>query len=82
VADVGAPREVARLTGHGGVVDSTVPGVDERGLVTVGEDGAIRFWDTDPERVAERVCATAYPRMTAREWEHYFPEVAEELPCR
>lgn len=31
----------------------------------VGEDGAIRFWDTDPERVAERVCATAYPRMTA-----------------
>ena len=81
VADVRAPREVARLIGHDGAVASTIPGVDERGLVTVGEDGAVRFWDTDPDRVAERVCATAYPRMTDREWQHYFPDVAEDLPC-
>ena len=82
LSDVREPRELARLSGHDGAVASTVPGVDAHSLVTVSEDGAIRFWDTDPDRVAERVCATAFPRMTAREWDQYFPEVAEDLPCR
>jgi WD40 repeat protein len=82
VADVRAPRELARLTGHEGPVAATIPGADGHGLVTTGEDGSIRFWDTDPDRVAERVCATAFPRMTAREWDQYFPGVAEDLPCR
>ncbi|MEO6085603.1 MAG: WD40 repeat domain-containing protein, partial [Umezawaea sp.] len=82
LSDVRQPRELARLTGHDGAVASTGPGVDAHSLVTVGEDGAIRFWDTEPDRVAERVCATAFPRMTAREWNQYFPGVDEDLPCR
>jgi WD40 repeat protein len=82
LVDPRAPRELARLSGQAGAVESTALGADGHSLLTVGEDGSVRRWDTDPDRVAERVCAAAYPRMTDREWEQFFPDVAEDLPCR
>ncbi|MEV4067609.1 hypothetical protein, partial [Nonomuraea dietziae] len=41
----------------------------------------VRLWDTDPERVAGRVCALAHPRITRAQWARHIPGVPYRPPC-
>jgi len=50
-------------------------------LATGGNDFTIRLWDTGLDRVASRLCASAYPRITRAEWARYFAAVDFDPPC-
>ncbi|WP_367137297.1 hypothetical protein [Saccharothrix sp. HUAS TT1] len=76
----GEPREVAVIEAHATGVKSVAFASDGRTVVSAG-DSVIRFWETDVERIARRVCATARPRLTAGLWEGYFQDVPFDPPC-
>ncbi|MEV6880072.1 hypothetical protein [Amycolatopsis sp. NPDC051128] len=44
-------------------------------------DGTVRLWETDPDRSAERICATATPRITEAEWTASLPGLDYTPPC-
>jgi WD40 repeat protein len=50
-------------------------------LASSGLDRAIHLWETDPERVAAHVCATAGDPVTEAEWARYVPGTALIQPC-
>jgi WD40 repeat protein len=52
------PREITILRGH---------------EATAGANHTIRLWETDTERLATRICQTAYPRITKSEWDQHLP---------
>jgi WD40 repeat protein len=74
-------RELASLTGHPKPVDAVTFSRDGRYLLTGSEDWTALVWRTDPEDVARRICATAYPRIGPREWAGYFPGIRYRPPC-
>lgn len=43
--------------------------------------GNVRLWDTDPDRVAHRICGTAGDRITGAEWAKHIPGVAYQQIC-
>ncbi|MFJ1766827.1 hypothetical protein ACIOD2_41315 [Amycolatopsis sp. NPDC088138] len=65
--DPGAPRLLGALTGHSGPISGIAFSPDGRTVVTSSDDKTIRLWETDPERVAERICHTAYPRLSEKD---------------
>lgn len=81
LADPAAPRPLAVLTGHGDSIRAAAFGSSGRTLATASADGTVRLWDPDPERVAARACALAYPVVTPAEWEEHFPGLAFAPPC-
>jgi WD40 repeat protein len=80
--DPSAPRLLGALTGHSGPISGIAFSPDGRTVVTSSDDKAIRLWETDPERVAERICRTAYPRLSEKEWTRYIPGTDFQPPCR
>ncbi len=81
VADPRSPAGSAVLTGHTDAVSSVAFTADGHHLATGGPDGTVRLWDVNPARVAARVCASAYPRLTPSEWDAYFPGLPYRPPC-
>jgi WD40 repeat protein len=81
VADPRHPTELASLTGHGKPVDSVAFSPDGHTLVSGSEDWTAILWDIDPERVAERICAIAYPAIGQASWNDYFPGLSYKPPC-
>ncbi|MCX4777956.1 hypothetical protein [Streptomyces sp. NBC_01264] len=69
------------LTGHANPVPAVAFSPDGATLSTGGNDFTIRQWDTTPDRVTARVCATAYPRITRAQWTHHFTALAFAPPC-
>jgi hypothetical protein len=39
------------------------------------------LWDTDPDRVAHRICATAGDQITDTEWAKYVPGAPYQAIC-
>ncbi|TCO53729.1 helix-turn-helix domain-containing protein [Actinocrispum wychmicini] len=81
VGDPTRPTELATLTGHGGRVSSVAFGPDGHTMATAGDDHLVIVRDTDVERVATRVCATAFPRLTRADWDQYLPGIGYAPPC-
>lgn len=81
VAGHGGAQELALLAGHNKPVDTLAFSPDGRTLATGGEDWTALLWDPSAERVASRICATAFPAMTQAEWRQYFPQHAYRPPC-
>ncbi|MEJ2853969.1 MULTISPECIES: nSTAND1 domain-containing NTPase [unclassified Saccharothrix] len=79
VSDRDAPRAVGVLRAHVGAVAEVRFARDGRTLVTAG-GAEVRFWETDPERVVERICAAGEP-VGEQEWARYFPGVPYSPPC-
>ncbi|WUV62298.1 WD40 repeat domain-containing protein [Streptomyces sp. NBC_01478] len=72
----------AVLTGHANPVPAVAFGPQGDTLATGGNDFTIRLWDTGLDRVAARVCDSAYPRITRAEWARYFAATDFDPPCR
>ncbi|MBK3576070.1 hypothetical protein JHN63_20060 [Streptomyces sp. MBT65] len=72
----------AVLTGHAGPVPAVAFGPHGDTLATGGNDFTIRLRDTALDRVAARVCDSAYPRISRAEWARYFAATDFDPPCR
>ncbi|WP_410672842.1 hypothetical protein [Amycolatopsis sp. cmx-4-68] len=76
--DVSDPR-------HPAPAGQLVPAV--AGIALFGPDGhtvvltGSQLWETRPDLAADRICRTAAPKITAAEWERYFPELPYTPPC-
>ncbi|MGV9313763.1 nSTAND1 domain-containing NTPase [Streptomyces sp. NPDC003691] len=81
VSDPARPRELAALTGHTDRLHHVAFSPDGRTLASTSRDGTALLWETDPERAADRICATAHPAVTRQEWSEYFPGVDYRPPC-
>ncbi|BCM70648.1 hypothetical protein EASAB2608_05982 [Streptomyces sp. EAS-AB2608] len=79
--DVHGTAAPAVLAGHADPVPAVAFGPHGDTLATGGNDFTIRLWDTRPDRVAARVCDSAYPRITRAAWARYFPAVDFTPPC-
>ncbi|MER5545463.1 hypothetical protein ABT072_24070 [Streptomyces sp. NPDC002589] len=79
--DVTGPAAPAVLTGPANPVPAVAFGPHGNTLATGGNDFTIRLWDTGLDRVAARICDSAYPRITRAEWARYFPAVDFTPPC-
>jgi WD40 repeat protein len=81
MAEKGPAREVAVFAAHSSGASSVAfAPPDGHTLVSAG-DSVLRFWETGLDRVADRVCAVAHPRITADQWAGYFPDLPYDPPC-
>jgi WD40 repeat protein len=81
LADPRHPARLATLTGPTGAVYALAFDPEGGILASSGADKVTRLWDTDPERVAAWICATAGDPVTAAEWARYVPAPAYTPPC-
>ncbi len=81
VSDPGAVRETATLTDDVDRVNAVAFAPDGHTLAGSVADGSVRLWEASPERAAERICATVYPRITAAEWEQHLAGLEYRPPC-
>ncbi|MFE6840193.1 WD40 repeat domain-containing protein, partial [Streptomyces sp. NPDC057705] len=81
VGGAAAPAAPAVLTGHSNPVPAVAFSPDGNTLATGGNDFTIRMRDTGLDRVAARICDSAYPRITRAQWARYFTAVDFNPPC-
>ncbi|MCW8382155.1 nSTAND1 domain-containing NTPase [Streptomyces justiciae] len=81
LTDPDHPRARATLTSGGKHIYTAAFAPDGHTLVTAGADRSAQIWETDPERVAARVCRDSHPTMTRSEWQQYFGNLTYRPPC-
>jgi WD40 repeat protein len=54
---------------------------DPDGKVLMAASGDIYLWDTDPDRVIQRICASAGDKITEPEWAKHIPGVPYQPIC-
>ncbi|MFD0271681.1 WD40 repeat domain-containing protein [Streptomyces sp. NPDC127106] len=79
--DVSGAATPTVLTGHANPVPAVAFSPDGHTLATGGNDFTIRLWDTGLDRVAARICDSAFPRITRAQWAQYFTAVDFHPPC-
>jgi len=76
----GPVRQSAVFAAHSSGANSVAFAPDGHTLVSAG-DSLLRFWETDLDAVVVRICATAHPGITGRQWAGYFPDLPHDPPC-
>ncbi len=51
------------------------------GHTLASDDGTVRLWEIDPQRVVKRFCADPNLRITPEEWKRYIPKIPYTNPC-
>jgi WD40 repeat protein len=81
-SDLRRPVEVATLdSDNSRTVTAIAFNQDGSAFATTSEDGAVHVWEATTGQVERRVCALAYPRITAEQWERYLPGIPYQPPC-
>lgn len=75
------PRTYATLTALSNAVWMVSFSPDGHTLAAGGADTTVQLWNTDPEQVADYICATAGDSITVPEWNRYLPDVPYKPPC-
>ncbi|MFF8382081.1 AAA family ATPase [Streptomyces kanasensis] len=71
------------VSGHRGTVRSLVFTPHDGTLISGGEDGTLRLWQTDPDAARAVVCAATRFAMTPERWkEHVSTALPYAPPCR
>ncbi|MEU4745487.1 WD40 repeat domain-containing protein, partial [Actinosynnema sp. NPDC023658] len=76
----GPPVRSGVFVAHSSGVNAVAFGPDGHTLLSAG-DSELRFWETRLDLVIDRVCATAHPGITDRQWAVYFPDLPYDPPC-
>jgi WD40 repeat protein len=61
------------LRGHTNVVTSVALSPDGKVIASVGADGSVILWDTDPQSWVKKSCQRVGRNLTREEWNKYFP---------
>ncbi|MFI6920769.1 WD40 repeat domain-containing protein [Nonomuraea spiralis] len=70
------------VTGHNGSVNALVFSPRGTLLISGGQDGTVRLWQTDPERAFAILCASTRHAMTPDLWKKYVsPALVYHPPC-
>jgi WD40 repeat protein len=83
VWDIGDPRHPESVTSFAFAhsVGEMAMSPDGRVLYAAAGDNVVQRRYLDPEDVAKRICAIAYPRITESEWRDHFRDLPYEPPC-
>jgi WD40 repeat protein len=87
--DVASPDDTsfgtlrATFTGLAGTASVTFPpGGDGSMFATADQDGTPVLWETDPDRVRERLCTGPRPVIAPENWSAHVPDEPYEPVCR
>jgi WD40 repeat protein len=82
VSNPAQPERIATLNASGAGIYS-VDFDPERPtlLASAGLDKIVRLWETEPDRVADHICATVGDPVTEAEWARYVPGTPLASPC-
>ncbi|MCT4352282.1 hypothetical protein M5362_03935 [Streptomyces sp. Je 1-79] len=70
------------VTGHVGAVRALLYGPRGGALLSAGQDGTVRLWQTDPAAARASLCATTGSAMTPAAWKEYVsPALPYDPPC-
>ncbi|WP_103350742.1 BTAD domain-containing putative transcriptional regulator [Amycolatopsis sp. CA-128772] len=72
ITEPGQPELLSNLYGHGDRVTSVAFVPDGHTVVSGGRDGTALVWETDPERLARRVCAETAGVDARFVWNRYY----------
>ncbi|WP_344306556.1 hypothetical protein [Fodinicola feengrottensis] len=82
IANLRQPSPLATLSAATGSVRTVAFGPDSHRLISAGDDETAVLWQTDPDQVANQVCALVSPQITKAQWNQYFPGMRYSPPCR
>ncbi|MFD8492345.1 hypothetical protein [Amycolatopsis sp. NPDC059657] len=77
----GDPVRVAGIGRHPHKVTGARFSPDGHTVAAASDEPTIFLAETDLDRVSQRICALAEPKITTAEWDRYFPGVPYSPPC-
>lgn len=81
VSGPGDPVRIAGVSKQPEYVTNVAFSPDGHTVAVSTEKPSVFLWETYLDRVSQRICALAEPKITTPEWARYFPDVPYSPPC-